>query len=272
LTPNLLVQQLTAAPAANMSTMPAQHGHSQACCNIPPVIAKDYPMKGKYENLDGTKAYVTGPDDATKAIIFIFDIFGYFPQTIQGADILAFSSDTKYKVVMPDWFDDNPADITWYPPDTPEKQENLGRFFKKNGPQSIKPRLVSVIKAAETKYSSIQSWGIVGLCWGGKAVSLLTSADDNPFKVAAECHPAMVSAADAESIKIPLCMLASMDEPVDEVKKFEENLKASTKHVEIFGDQIHGWMGARSNLEDERVKSEYVRGYKTLLDFFAKNW
>jgi hypothetical protein len=36
----------------------------------------------------------------------VFDIFGYFDQTIQGADILA-NSDAhhKYKVVMPDWYD-----------------------------------------------------------------------------------------------------------------------------------------------------------------------
>jgi hypothetical protein len=30
------------------------------------------------------------------------------------------------------------------------------------------------------------------------------------------------------------------------------------------------WMAARANLDDERVKVEYERGYKTLLEFFAK--
>jgi len=29
-------------------------------------------------------------------------------------------------------------------------------------------------------------------------------------------------------------------------------------------------MAARADLSDERVKSEYIRGYKTLLEFFAK--
>lgn len=48
----------------------------------------------------------TGPDDATRGIVVVYDIFGYFDQTIQGADILA-NSDAhhKYKVVMPDWYD-----------------------------------------------------------------------------------------------------------------------------------------------------------------------
>ncbi len=80
----------------------------------------------------------------------------------------------------------------------------------------------------------------------------------------------MVDSSEATGIKIPLCLLASKDEDADEVKKFEANLKGH-KHVEIFSDQIHGWMAARSDLDDARVKSEYERGYKILLDFFAKH-
>jgi len=102
-------------------------------------------------------------------------------------------------------------------------------------------------------------------------VSLVTSGSENPFSVAAECHPAMVDPKEAEGIKIPLIMLASKEEPDDKVKEFEEKLKVP-KHVEIFKDQIHGWMAARGDLADERVKEEYIRGYKTVLDFFAKNW
>jgi dienelactone hydrolase len=47
-----------------------------------------------------------------KAILVIYDIFGFFPQTIQGADILAASGD--YQVFMPDFFEGQPADIAWY--------------------------------------------------------------------------------------------------------------------------------------------------------------
>jgi len=100
-------------------------------------------------------------------------------------------------------------------------------------------------------------------------VSITTSTNDTPFTAAAECHPAMVDPSEAEGIKIPLCMLASGDEPAEDVKKFENNL-TKEKYVEIFGDQIHGWMAARSDLENPRVKQEYERGYKTLLEFFAK--
>ncbi len=38
-----------------MSTMPASHGHNEACCNIPPVVSKGYKAKGSYEEIDGLK-------------------------------------------------------------------------------------------------------------------------------------------------------------------------------------------------------------------------
>ena len=41
--------------AATMSTMPATHGHNEACCNIPPVITSGYVPKGSYEELGGLK-------------------------------------------------------------------------------------------------------------------------------------------------------------------------------------------------------------------------
>ena len=71
---------------------------------------------------------VTGPDDAKKAILFIFDVFGYFPQSLQGADILANSDDhQKYKVFIPDWFDGKPCPIEWYAFHLPAPGAPFGR-------------------------------------------------------------------------------------------------------------------------------------------------
>lgn len=80
----------------------------------------------------------------------------------------------------------------------------------------------------------------------------------------------MIDAADAPGIKVPFIMLASGDEDAKDVKKFDDALLVP-KHVEIFADQIHGWMAARSNLSDDRVKAEYERGYHTLLKFFGQH-
>lgn len=57
---------------------------------------------------------VTGPESAKTSILVIYDIFGYFPQTIQGADILSTSDKGhQYQVFMPDFFEGNPCDIAW---------------------------------------------------------------------------------------------------------------------------------------------------------------
>jgi hypothetical protein len=99
--------------------------------------------------IDGLKTYVTGPASADKAILLIYDIFGFFPQTLQGADILASGDkENQYQVFIPgeprsadhhwshqqlnryaDFFDGPAADISWYPPQNKEHEAKLGEFF-----------------------------------------------------------------------------------------------------------------------------------------------
>jgi dienelactone hydrolase len=67
-----------------------------------------------------------------------------------------------------------------------------------------------------------------------------------------------------------MCMLASNEEDAAEVEAFDKAL-TTEKHIETYETQIHGWMSARGDLKDEAVRKEYERGYKTLLDFFAKH-
>ena len=81
----------------------------------------------------------------------------------------------------------------------------------------------------------------------------------------------MVDPADAGGITVPFALLASGEEPPEAVKEFEANLKVP-HHVETFADQVHGFMTARANLSDARVKDEYSRGYKNVLEFFGKEW
>jgi len=116
----------------------------------------------------------------------------------------------------------------------------------------------------------------------------LCSAEDTPFRAAAEVHPALVDRNDAPHITIPIVMLASQDEDPTEVEAFKNGLKVE-HHVEFYADQVHGWMGARlvagyftdldmrmlllnerdrANLEQERSKFEYERGYKKVLSWF----
>ena len=112
----------------------------------------------------------TGPSSAKQAILVIYDIFGFFPQTLQGADILAHSDkEHQYQVFIPDFFEGKPADISWYPPDTKEKGEKLGQFFQTTAaPPKTVERVPKIVKEIQSQHSNISSWGILGYCWGGK--------------------------------------------------------------------------------------------------------
>ena len=73
---------------------------------------------------------------------------------------------------MPDFFDGNPADISWYPPDNKDKEKKLGEFFQTQAapPKTIE-NVSKVIKELGQKHPEIKQWGIVGYCWGGKVKS-----------------------------------------------------------------------------------------------------
>ncbi|EEH22058.1 hypothetical protein PABG_04269 [Paracoccidioides brasiliensis Pb03] len=247
--------------------------YSKACCSIPPVISKGYEGKGQYHTINGMKTYVTGPENATEAILVIYDIFGFFPQTIQGADIMAFSDpNRKYRVFMPDFFDGSPADISWYPPTTNEHKKKLHDFFQtKAVPSNTLSRIPGVLEEANkmTEGGNFKAWAILGYCWGGK-ITTLASVKETPFKVAVQCHPAMLDAKDALNVTIPMVLLASKDEDANEVSAFEKNLEVP-HHVETWSTQIHGWMAARSDLENSEVRKEYKNGYKTVLGFLGEH-
>ncbi|GAB7360066.1 hypothetical protein MBLNU230_g7586t1 [Neophaeotheca triangularis] len=244
---------------------------SHACCTVPAVQTDGYNGKGDYMTIDGMKTYATGPTDAKRGILVVYDIFGFFPQTIQGADILATGDKEKqYQVFMPDFFEGKPVDIKDFPPQTDEQKKMLGDFFAgPAAPPKTLGRIPKVLDEIQKQRSGITEWAIVGFCWGGKIVNL-SSQQGTAFKAAAACHPAMVDPNDAPGVTIPYAMLPSMDEDKEAVGKWQQGVK--TKNVvEWFPDQVHGWMAARGDLKDDKVKKEYERGYKTLLNFFHEH-
>lgn len=214
---------------------------------------------------------MTGPANASQAILVVLDIFGFLDQILQGADILAHSDkEHQYQVYMPDFFDGEPMNLSDWPADTDEKKSRLNAFFgNQANPEKAQKRLPQCLKAAEEHNPNIKTWGALGYCWGGKMVSLASGAE-TPFKAAAQTSPAMVDPKDAEKISIPMCMLASKDESADDVARYESSLKG-VRHVETYPTQLHGFMSARADLKDTEMRKEYERGYKTVLTFFHEN-
>ena len=169
----------------------------------------------------------------------------------------------------PDFFEGSPADLAWYPPDTDEKGAKLGEWFKSAAPALHLPKIPSIVKSANEYNENIRTWGIIGYCWGGKMASLL-AGKATAFKAAVQTSPALVDPGDAEKVQIPMMMLASMDEPKEDMAKYDAALTVD-KHVETFEDQVHGFMSARGDLNDSKGKAEYERGYQLALEWFHKH-
>jgi len=246
---------------------------SKACCTVPAVVVDDYTPKGTYTTLEGMKVYITGPTNAKSAILFLYDAFGYSPQGLQGADILA--STTSHLILMPDYLPTDCLSLSDVPPDTPEKQAAIQRFMTGAGdiPSKV-PLLRAHGHAIRSLYPSVQKLGVVGFCWGAKIVTLAAGGEDGKvFTASAQVHPAALSEADAEKLSGPQLLLASPDEDAAEVGKVKAVLEGRGDGVsaaETYEGMYHGWMGARAKLGEEKIRKEYERGYAQLAAWFAK--
>ncbi|KIP08540.1 hypothetical protein PHLGIDRAFT_69188 [Phlebiopsis gigantea 11061_1 CR5-6] len=126
------------------------HNTNKACCTIPPVKS-DYQPKGTFKSYAGfNRVYVAGPEKPGKlALVCVFDIFGYKPQTQQGADILA--ENLNAQVLLPDFFEgDEPWPLEKFPPTTPEDQKKLQEWFGGfANPANHVPNMLSADDAAK---------------------------------------------------------------------------------------------------------------------------
>ncbi|KAA8900013.1 dienelactone hydrolase [Sphaerosporella brunnea] len=248
---------------------------SKACCTIPPVVSNtdEYTIKGSYSALSEFKTYVTGSTSSKTGVLVIYDIFGMdFKQTLQGSDIIASSG---HLVVMPDLFKGQPMDIGVFPPDTDERRKKLTDFFATTAnPQNNVETVKNLVPALKEAYPSVEKWALVGYCWGGKIVTLL-SQEGTPFAASAQCHPAFLDPEDGKKLTIPHLCIASKDEDPVAVQKFKEVVEANEKirdksEVVRWEGIFHGFMAARANLKDRENFVYYEKGYKKVVHFLKE--
>ena len=110
---------------------------------------------------------VTGSTTSKRAVVAVYDILGFCNQTFQGADRIASALDAI--VLMPDFFKGEPLPGDIFPPDTDEKKKIAGDFMqgKANVPMTV-GKLNELVLEAKGKHTNAESWGVYGLCWGGK--------------------------------------------------------------------------------------------------------
>ncbi|EPT04432.1 hypothetical protein FOMPIDRAFT_1113931 [Fomitopsis schrenkii] len=253
------------------------HNDNAACCSIPPVKS-DYTPKGSYKSYAGfDKVYVTGQPspNGNLALVCVYDIFGFKPQTQQGADILA--EKLNAHVLMPDFFE--PADA-WpqdkFPPQTDEEKAKLQQFF--GGAASPPNGATKLLKVSEAlKQDGAKFVGAFGFCWGngagGKVTILAGSAPTTTLDAVAATHPAMLASADVNELKVPLGIYPSRDESQEEYKKIVEIVSKkpfADKNDNKFYDSFHGFAAARADLNDPKQQKDFQDLYARLVGFFSK--
>ncbi|CAE6363749.1 unnamed protein product [Rhizoctonia solani] len=245
------------------------HNSNTACCTIPTVVPKEqYKEKGEYKSYGPyKKAYIVGKPGTGKAIIGVYDIFGYWPQTLQGADILAETLDAL--VIYPDFFDGQPWDSNNFPPKTDESKQKLQEFF--GGIANVTERVKNVGELADQlRADGAKFVGTVGFCWGGKVVTV--AAGTGKTDAAVSIHPAFLDVKDAENLKVPIGLFPSKDEPLDEYEKIIKSIStkpfASKNAYKVYSNMHHGWAAARADLDDPENKKDYEDVYGTAVTFY----
>ena len=172
--------------------------------------------------------------------------------------------------------------------DTDDKKKRLGEFLAEFSPPKVAAKVPDYVQAVRETNSSISQFGVLGVsCTFERLKTIIlilqTSSAGGPKSRLSASRRAQIHFPQQPLLThqwLTLPMLRELllhsrfwppwEEAPKDIKEFE-NALGGPKHVEVFGDQIHGWMGARSNLSDARVKAEYERGYKTVLTFFGKH-
>ncbi|KAI0793236.1 hypothetical protein C8Q75DRAFT_804052 [Abortiporus biennis] len=249
------------------------HNTNKACCSIPPVKS-DYVPKGTFKSIGNfKKVYVTGPETLGEAaLVCVYDIFGFKPQTQQGADIIA--ENLKIQVLMPDFFEDgHPWPVEHFPPKTDEDKKKLQEFF---GSIASPPKNMEKLLefGHQLKDKGVRSIGTYGFCWGGKVIILAGAQQATPFSAVSLVHPAMLHAEDAQNLNVPIGLYPSNDEPENEFHKMVEIMKKkpfADKNDYKKYDSFHGFAAARANLDDPDNKEKYEALYCDLIKFFSNN-
>jgi len=242
---------------------------NDACCSIP-TVQVDYTPKGTYKPYGAfDRVYVTGDKNET-ALIILYDIFGYYPQTLQGADILAKTSGAQ--VFMPDFFGEGKAyPLEKFPAKTEEEKKYFQEFFA--GTAGIPASTAKLVDFANVlKSEGFKKVGALGYCWGGKVVIVGALKEDSPLDAISSVHPYALSSEDAEGLSIPIGLFASKDEPKDEFDKFVATLSkkpfAAKVASKYYSNMFHGWAASRANLSDPENKKEYEEVYSRDSAFF----
>lgn len=226
--------------------------------------------KGRTEKIAGMDAYVTGPAQSKNVVLGIYDIFGMWNTTLQGADILAECLNTQ--VILPDFFRGEPWLHSEFPPVTDALTLKFNRWLFNTANMNDRIEDIQDI-VKELKKRGYEKFGLYGFCWGGKIASL-SGGESTPFVGVAHVHPALIVPDDSKILTVPVAFFPSKDEKESDVHGYWNNFKAGRPDLveksmfKHYTDSRHGFAAARADLTDDTNVRDFRDVYGRLGNFF----
>lgn len=215
--------------------------------------------------------YLSGPTTSSaKALIAIYDIFGFHPNTFQGADRLA--QRLGYQIVIPDLFRGRGWETSDMPPK--EGREKMQAYIQSIGAwEVIRSDLRATVTCLESKGRT--DIGVYGFCFGGKKLVQAAAAGEDFFKAVALVHPTNLAPEDGELFNVPVALIPSGGEDravMDAIWGSLMKKAFAGKCVrKDFLDCHHGFASARSDYNDPRMAGRVGEAYEVLANFFEEN-
>jgi len=244
----VVVQRVSAVRTVNGWTRCSATMASDGHCGVPAPKTDAVPS-GETGTWDGIPVYYKDAEGAKAAVMLATDLFGYeVPQVRKIADYFA---SLGFLAVVPDLTEGQP-----FNPDT----DTFQSWLPKHPAEKQGPTLLKIADYVSTKYG-IHSFGIMGFCWGCKAVT--AAAADAKINAGVLAHPSFVTEEEVLAVKNAICILgAEIDQisPPELIAKFETALKASPEKagkfkVKHFPKVAHGWTVRYDTSKEEAVKA-----------------
>ncbi|KAE8308632.1 Dienelactone hydrolase family protein [Aspergillus parasiticus SU-1] len=194
---------------------------------------------GEVKNIDGVNTYITYPKDnktPEKAIVFLTDIFGIFPNSQLLADEFAKAG---YLTVIPDLFQGDPINVA----DMESGKADLPSWLPKHQPANVDPVVEASVRYVRETLGA-KSVGAIGYCFGAKYVTRLLMT--NKVDVGFAAHPSFITHEELGAIQGPLSIAAAEIDSIftTQLRHESENTLIKAGHpwqINLFSGVAHGF-------------------------------
>lgn len=239
------------------------------CCPTDRTAASgtvEYTAQGTKQMLNSMEVYAIGPENATRVLIVVYDIFGFHYNNFELADSIAKSR--GWRVLVPDLFRGSPWPACHFPPRGKAQSADFSNFLSTQA--NAVQRSLDVKTLISSLVSTSTQFYILGFCWGAKVAALVN--DFPGVRAIAGAHPSFLDATDALDVAVPTLLLPTVDDDLTDylagLAAGKQAQRALVLVDENFRDMFHGFLAARGDWTNENQRIRASQAINTIAAFF----